>query len=499
MSKETRSVIVGAAQFTQNKEEAKPLDPLRLMVKTSKLANYDTEVADLFEKIDAVYVSNIITWPYQNAPKELSVILGIKPEQTYYSQAGGETPQLLVNRAAKAIASGKSKAVLMTGAEAIYTRHRSRIGNITLDWPERRESEYIDAKKWKDVSDFEYKYEFERPSNSYAILETALRAVSGRSLKEHRTFMGKLFERFSIIASKNPYSWTRESYTAEEITTPTPKNRYICHPYTKRMMSNPYVDQSATLIMTSENIAEKLGIEKKKWVYLSGGADLRNIINITRRPLLYDSPALREASHIALKQAGISLEDVNKFDLYSCFPCMVEIARQELKILEDDPRDLTISGGLSFFGGPFNNYSMHAIVSTVNLIRKKNSLKIMIVANGGFNTKQSIGIYSMEPPTLSWNNRDVTAVQQQIFAKKLPEPIEKADGLLTIEAYTIKYDRSGNPTDGIVIGRLENGSRTLAIIDGDPNVLIKLEHEELVGKSYKVYYNSQKDRNLIVI
>jgi acetyl-CoA C-acetyltransferase len=178
---------------------------------------------------------------------------------------------------------------------------------------------------------------------------------------------------------------------------------------------------------------------------------------------------------------------------------MVEIARQELKIPEDDPRDLTISGGLSFFGGPFNNYSMHAIVSAVNLIREKNSLKIMILANGGYNTKQSIGIYGMEPPALSWNNRDDTAVQQQIFANELPEPIEKADGLLTIEAYTIKYDRSGNPTEGIVIGRLENGSRTLAIIEADPNVLLKLEHEELVGKSFKVYYNSHKDRNLICI
>ena len=499
MSKETRAIIVGAAQFTQNKEEAKPLDPLRLMVKTSQLAKDDTGVADLFEKIDAVYVTNIITWPYKNAPKELSEILGIKPEQTYYPEPGGEIPQLFVNRAAKAIASGKSKAVLMTGAEAIYTRHRSRLGNITLDWPERREPEHIDGEKWKFLSDFEYKYELQMPSNSYAMLETALRAASGRGLKEHRTYMGKLYERFSIIASKNPHSWIRESYTAEEITTPTPKNRYICHPYTKRMTSNPYVDQSATLIMTSENIAEKLGIEKKKWVYLMGGADLKNIVNITRRPLLYDSPALREASHIALKQAGISLEDVNKFDLYSCFPCMVEIARQELKIPEDDPRDLTLSGGLSFFGGPYNNYSMHAIVSAVNLIREKNSLKIMIVANGGYNTKQSIGIYSMEPPALSWNNRDDTAVQQQIFAKELPEPIEKADGLLTIEAYTIKYDRSGNPTEGIVIGRLENGCRTLAIIDADPNMLLKLEHEELVGKAYKVYYNSDKDRNLICI
>ena len=158
MNKETRAIIVGAAQFTQNKEETKPLNPLRLMVKTSQLAKDDTGVEDLFEKIDAVYVTNIITWPYKNAPKELSEILEIKSEQTYYPAAGGETPQLLVNRAAKAIASGKSKVVLMTGAEAIYTRHRSRVDNITLNWPERREPEHIDGEEWKGFSDFEYKY-----------------------------------------------------------------------------------------------------------------------------------------------------------------------------------------------------------------------------------------------------------------------------------------------------------------------------------------------------
>ncbi len=40
-----------------------------------------------------------------------------------------------------------------------------------------------------------------------------------------------------------------------------------------------------------------------------------------------------------------------------------------------------------------SNYSMHSIITTVNLIRKNPDLKLMIIANGGYNTKQSIGIW----------------------------------------------------------------------------------------------------------
>ena len=84
----------------------------------------------------------------------------------------------------------------------------------------------------------------------------------------------------------------------------------------------------------------------------------------SRRRNVAESPAVRESARIALHQAGLFVSDLEHFDIYSCFPSAVQIAMKEIGIKDDDPRPLTVTGGLPFFGGPGNNYSMHAIVSS---------------------------------------------------------------------------------------------------------------------------------------
>ncbi|MFX1347714.1 MAG: hypothetical protein ACFE92_03505 [Promethearchaeota archaeon] len=493
-------VIIGAVQVTQQKDVDKPLDPLNLVAKACKNAFNISGADNLRDIIDTIYMSTISSWIYEDTSKILSNLLGIKPTQTYTAPISGNTPQLLVNKAAKAISLGESKAILIAGGEASYSRYCAIKGKIILDWPKPPSGAVNKARKAIIfyLSEFEKSYKLTNPTYVYALIETALRAASGRSLKEHLDYIGKRYERFSSIASENPYAWIRNKLNAEEIITPSYNNRIVCHPYTKHMVANLYVDQAAVLLITNENIAQKLGIDRKLWVYPMGGADLHNIFYITQRPQLYDSPAIREASQLALKQAGLKLEDIDVFDLYSCFPCMVEIARKEIGIPKDDPRDLTITGGLSFFGGPFSSYSMHSIVTAVNLIQKNPSMKIMILANGGYNTSESVGIYGNTPPVTDWKNKKYDEIQQKINAKTLPEPVKKANGDLTIEAYTIIYDRKGSPELGIIIGQLESGERTFAFISSDSKTLLNLEKEELVGKTFLVKYNKETKQNDLI-
>jgi acetyl-CoA C-acetyltransferase len=501
MSKKEIPIIVGVAQNTQDKNAIQPLDPLNLIAKECQNALIDTGVEDLRDFIDTIYMSTISSWIYQDSLGKLSEILDLSPKNKFKAPISGNVPQMLINKAAKAISLRMSKAVLIAGGEASYSKYRAEKGEIKLNWSEQPQRAINEAQKAISFyfSTFEYRNGLTNPSYAYALIETALRAASGKSLEEHLKSIGKLYERFSHIASKNPYAWIKKPINAEQIITPTSKNRKICHPYTKYMASNLYVDQAAALIMTTENIAKKLGINNKLWVYPMGGADLNNVFYMTQRSHIYDSPAIREATSIALEQAGLNLEDIDVFDLYSCFPCMVEIARQEIGIPEDDPRDLTITGGLSFFGGPFSSYSMHSIVTAVNLIREKPSLKVMILANGGYNTTQSIGIYGNEPPTKPWVNNDYQDLQQKINSKTLPEPLGKVNGNLTIEAYTIIYDRKGRPERGIVMGQIESGKRTLANIIAKSKTLLKLEKKELVGQTYKVEYDSNVKYNKILL
>ena len=279
MKEKNSPIIVGAAQYTQPKETPKPLDSLSLMVKTGQKAIEDTQANNIVDYIDAIYMVNISSWSYEDAPEELGKRLNITPKEKIYLPDGGQSPQMLINRAAKAIATGEHRCVLITGGEAAYSIRKIFKGKRPEYWPKKEDPKYINGERWAIAQDV-INYQLYFATTAYAIFETALRASSGRNIEEHNKYMGKLFEHFSKIASKNPYSWTQKQFTAEEIITPSPENRLIVHPYTKRMCANNFVDQAGTIIVASEETAESLGVDRKQWVYIMGGATFRNIDEI---------------------------------------------------------------------------------------------------------------------------------------------------------------------------------------------------------------------------
>ena len=106
--------------------------------------------------------------------------------------------------------------------------------------------------------------------------------------------------------------------------------------------------------------ARDLGVPEDRWVFLHGHADLRERPLMERADLSAGPASVMAARH-ALEVAGLSVGDLAAIDLYSCFPAPVFNVRDGLGIAPDDPRGLTLTGGLPFFGGAGNNYSMHAI------------------------------------------------------------------------------------------------------------------------------------------
>ncbi len=519
-------VIIGAAQYTQAKDANPALDPLGLMVKASLGAFADTGSSTLLPVVDTVCVVNSFSRDDEYLPLSLSKTLGIKPEHTIYSLIGGNSPQMLANRFARDITAGRRRAVLLTGAEAVYSLYRASRGKIALDWQDNvtfrhlrknnlpanfdtllhlgceHENEILKAaggEYYEPNNAIEEAYDLFMPQFMYPFFETSLRHLSGRGVGEHQLYMGRRYESFSRVASRNPYAWSRKEYSAEELTRATPQNRYVVYPYTMRTMANINVDQSAALIMINDWDARALGIDHAKWVYPMGGAELNNIWHVSQRPRLYDSPAITEASRLAMEQSGLSLSDIGIFDLYSCFPSAVEISRQAIGIPDDDPRDLTVTGGLASFGGPGNNYTMHAIASVVDRIRRDSRLKAMVTANGWYNSKHAIGIYGAEPPDHPWEDRDDSSVQKAIDSETLPEPVKQAKGILTIEAYMIRYDQEGRPQRATAIGRLQDGHRALADVRADIGDLRKLERIEIVGMTGEVRYDATSGRNRITL
>ena len=136
-----------------------------------------------------------------------------------------------------------------------------------------------------------------------------------------------------------------------------------------------------------------------------------------------------------------SIADIELLDLYSCFPIAVLCACDALGIRYDTERDLTVTGGLPFFGGPGNNYSLHAIAETHRLLCDKPGSYGLVAANGGYLSKQSVGIYSTSQPA-SWEPLKGNPAQAAVDAKPTAGVAYPFDGEAIITTYTLSYRKA---------------------------------------------------------
>ncbi|HXJ35554.1 MAG TPA: acetyl-CoA acetyltransferase [Candidatus Eisenbacteria bacterium] len=483
MSDDRAPILVGAGQLTQRDVEPdRALEPVAMMAATARLAAEDAGAGDrLLAAVDSLAVVNVFSFPYGNAPRLLAERLGIRPREELYTTIGGNTPQWLVNGAAARIAAGKAGVVLLAGAETVRSVVRARRQHVRLAWGGGDGTPAVVGEDRDGTSPYETAHGLVIPTVIYPLFENAIRARRGWSLEEHARRLGALCSRFAAVAAENPHAWFRERRTPEEIATVTADNRMIGYPYPKLMNAILDVDQAAAVIMTSAGRARALGIHPSRWVYLWGAADAHDHWFVSERVDYASSPAIRAVGEAALAQAGTDVGAIDHFDLYSCFPSAVQIGRDMLGIPEDDPRPLTVTGGLAYFGGPGNNYSMHAIATMMDRLRAAPGTKGLVTALGWYLTKHALGIYGTAPPPRPFAPTDGAAVQRAVDAEPAPALVEAASGRATIETYTVLHDRDGAPVRGIVVGRTEDGRRFLANTPGDRTVLDALVAREAIG------------------
>lgn len=474
-------IIVGVGQVTQRPETERPREPLALMADAARLAEADAHAGDLLHGLDSVRVVNIFSWPSRAPAHDLSNALAVAPREQIYTALGGNTPQWQVNEAAERIHNGELKLVLIAGAECVYSARRARTKGVDLGWSPRGSPTPDVGDTRPGVNEAEAKHGATFPTAVYPLFENALRAHYGRSLDAHREALGELFAPFTEVAATNPYAWFQDVKSAHEIATPTPGNRYIGFPYTKYMNAILDVDQGAALLMTSVTEARRLGIPEERWVYLWGCGDATDHWFFTERADFHSSPGMRASGQRALGMAGVTIDDIAYFDLYSCFPSAVQIARDMLGIPPGDPRPLTVTGGLPYFGGPGNNYVSHSIAAMVERLRGDRGKLALVTANGWYVTKHSAGIYSTDPPKQDWQRTDPKVDQEVIDAGPKPAFTMTPDGDATVETYTVLFDRDGAPERGIIIGRLPDGARFIANAPPDRRTLESMTKHELIG------------------
>jgi acetyl-CoA C-acetyltransferase len=315
------------------------------------------------------------------------------------------------------------------------------------------------------------------------MFEQALRVSAGESADDHRRRIGGLWARFSDVAAVNPYAWSREAVPAERIWQPAPDNRMISWPYTKLMNSNNMVDQAAVLVLTSAEKAEYLQIPRDRWIFPYSGTDSHDTYAIGERAEFHTSPAIRIAGRRALELADTGVDDIDLVDLYSCFPSAVQVAANELGLPTDDPnRPLTVTGGLTFAGGPWNNYVTHSIATMAEKLAAAPGQRGLITANGGYLTKHSFGVYGAEPPRHEFRWEDV---QSEVDREPTRTALVDWSGTGTVETWTTPFSRDGSPEKAFLAVRTPDDARVLAVIS-DASQAEATVREDVAGAKVQV-------------
>ena len=312
----------------------------------------------------------------------------------------------------------------------------------------------------------------------YAAMETAIRKNDGETVKEHQDNIASMYEEFSKIASKNRDGWLDNSYSRAEILDTNQKNKMLAYPYNKLHCTSWNVNQSAALIICSEELADQLEIDIKKRVYPISSSENNHMIAIQQRPKLYESLGMKHAASSiseTAKELGIKLD---AYDLYSCFPAAIKMFSKSLQL--DHQIAKTITGSMPYAGGPLNSFVLHSTVKMIQKIRNMQVSYGLVTGVSGMMTKQSFCIWGKEYK------------EQFIFddvtdrAKISEIPVELSDideGEGKIIGYTVVEESENIPK---AVLYLEDKKKHRKVVSSREKTLVSLlMEEEWVGKKIR--------------
>jgi acetyl-CoA C-acetyltransferase len=488
-------VLVGLGEVTRRPGDDGLTEPAALMAEAVRAALEDASAGGaLLRRVGALGAVPPAAWPDGDPGRRAAQLLGLADDLPTLrsSLQGGNGPQLLVNVLAERIAAGALDAAIVCGAEALSTVARLAREGAAPDWPvadpDRAPGAVLEGERAANT-EAEAAVGMIAPIMAYPLIENAIRAAAGRTPQEHLRAIASLWSRFSDVAATQPAAWTPKAYTMEELAAPSAANRQVTFPYTKLLNSNIQVDQGAAVILASAATAEALGVPRDRWVFLHAGARATDEWFLSERRALHRSPAIRACGEALLGHAGITADDLGPIDLYSCFPAAVQLAATELGLPLDDPgRPLTATGGLTFFGGPGNNYATHGIVAVARQLRAAPPGTLgLSTALGWYATKHALGLYGNAPATKAY-----ASLAPAVDAPRPRAVVAPGELDATAETCTLIYERDGTPSYGILFALTADGDRALGKTD-DPSVMAAMTGDGFLGAPVRLHADRSFD------
>jgi acetyl-CoA C-acetyltransferase len=476
-------VLVGVGAVTQREED--PLaakEPLMLMSAAIAAAGADAGARGLLPRVGRIYVPQG-RWRYRDAAGALARMIQAADATTVHVKVG-VLQQSMIADACERIAEGEINVALIVGGEAGDRLRRAAQAGIELeettvsgasDVVMRPEEElFLEAEMSAGLGREAVGY--------YAIIESAFRARNGWPVDAHRDALAALYHRLSMVAAANPDAWRRTPISEESIRDASTTNRMLAFPYTRLHCSSWSVDQASALLLCDSSTAEEHGIRREKWVYPVASAESNFMVNLSARQRIDGCNGARAAGQAALEHAQLQVSAIDLVELYSCFPIAIETFAAELGL--PPHRDFTVTGGMPFAGGPFNNFVLQATCRMALLLREGRGARGLVSSVSGVLTKQGIGLWAREPGPNPFRSFDVTArVANEHVAKSV---VADFLGSGVIAGYTVLHER--DPARAVAIVDVDERTRTVAYTE-DTQVTRQLEVDEGCGRRVSIAGN----------
>ncbi len=482
-------VIIGVG-FCQNHAE-NPMDcpePYQLMVVAIRDAAKDAGSEKVLAELDSISVEQGM-WQYKNPGKLIADAIGNTKAKSILADLGVLQLNPLFDLL-EAIKAGKQSIGVVTGGEAKFRELRAKITGVAVSNTVQGDDTPAPDIYYPTPDPFATQVESDSgifmPGELFAVIESALRHHQGLGVEEHRDMLGELYHNFSEIASKNPHAWSQEVVPAEEIRNAVGKNTMLNFPYTKKHNSQWNVNQAVAIIVSSYEKAKALGLDESHFIYPVAAVQSRHVVCLAEQKTLYSHLGTVMAGERAYQLAGITHNDINAADLYSCFPSAVQSFALDLKLQGVCPWSVT--GSMAFAGGPYNHGALDGVARMVEVLRvgDKQEKRVGLTSNlSGIFGKQAVALFSNQPNDKGYCFEDITEV---VKAKDIPVP-STGDylGEATVVGYTVTYNKD-EVSHGFVYCDTPDGKRTVAKTH-EKAVLELMTKEEFVGKKVTILPN----------
>ncbi len=459
------------------------VEAVELMVQATEAALADAGGRGLAAAIDRVAVPQG-SWGYLDPARLVADRVGARQAKTHLVELG-IAQQSLINDALAAILSGAADIAVVVGGEAKrWVRDQEKSGHSCAETPQPGAvPDVVRRREGPLLEPVEVAHRLWDPVQQYAMIDNALRAAEGFSIEEQRGEIADLWARFAAVAEDNPEAAFGSPGDAGWIAMPSANNRPLAFPYNKWHSTQWTVNQAAALVLCSVESAERYGVPSERWVFPRVGLESSHAVSLLCRGQISRWPAMEVLGETAAARLGRPVAEVEVAEVYSCFPAAVRVQQRELGLdLQGTP---TITGGMAFAGGPFNNFVLQSLVAVAEELRGEPDRLGMVTTVSGLLTKPGLGVWSARPdgrpPLLADLAYEVASVTDTIEAVAT---LEGYDGPGTVATYTVTYDGM-EPVQVVAVCDTDDGRRCVSI-STDPALAASVCTEELIGTRVRI-------------